>query len=55
MPIYGICETASMIPSQLASGRTIRDIFDDYPYFEEVDMIQTLQYAAWLAGRCEDW
>ena len=52
--IRGSRVTVSMILGQLVSGRTTRDILADYPYLEEEDILQALQYSAWLAGGCED-
>lgn len=51
--IRGMRVTVSMILGQLASGRTVQDILADYPYLEEEDITQTLQYAAWLAEERE--
>ncbi len=51
--IRGMRVTVSMILGQLASGRTTQDILVDYPYLEEEDITQALQYAAWLAEERE--
>lgn len=50
--IRGMRVTVSMILGQLASGKTAKDILADYPYLEQEDIAQALQYAAWLAGGC---
>lgn len=51
--IRGMRVTVSMILGQLASGKTAQDILADYPYLEEEDITQALQYAAWLAEERE--
>lgn len=51
--ISGNSVTVSKILGQMASGRTTRDILDDYPYPEKEDITQALRYAAWLAGGCK--
>lgn len=35
------------------SGRTAQEILADYPYLEQEDITQALQYAAWLAEERE--
>ncbi len=42
--IRGMRVTVSMILGQLASGRTVRDILDDYPFLEKEDILQDLEY-----------
>lgn len=51
--IRGMRVTVSMILGQLASGKTAQEILDDYPYLEQEDITQALQYAAWLAEERE--
>lgn len=51
--IRGMRVTVSMILGQLASGKTAQEILDDYPYLEQEDITQALQYAAWLADERE--
>ncbi|WP_418503721.1 DUF433 domain-containing protein [Desulfovibrio sp.] len=51
--IRGMRVTVSMIFGQLASGRTAQEILADYPYLEQEDITQALQYAAWLAEERE--
>ncbi len=42
-----------MIVGQIGSGATIADLLADYPYLEREDVLQALQYAAWLAQERE--
>jgi uncharacterized protein (DUF433 family) len=42
-----------MIVGQLGAGVTIDELLDDYPYLEREDVMQALQYAAWLAQERE--
>lgn len=51
--IRGMRVTVSMILGQLASGKTAHEILADYPYLEQEDITQALQYAAWLAEERE--
>ena len=51
--IRGMRVTVSVILGQLASGKTAQEILDDYPYLEQEDITQALQYAAWLAEERE--
>ena len=39
--------TVSMILNQLAEGRTVQSLLDDYPYLESEDIAQAMRYAAW--------
>ena len=47
--IRGMRITVSRILSQIGAGETIEELIDDYPYLEREDILQSLQYAAWLA------
>jgi uncharacterized protein (DUF433 family) len=47
--IRGMRVTVSNILSQIGAGETIEELLVDYPYLEREDILQTLQYAAWLA------
>jgi uncharacterized protein (DUF433 family) len=47
--IRGMRVTAAMVVNQIGSGRSIDDVLQDYPYLERADVLQALQYAAWLA------
>ena len=41
--------TVGRILSQIGEGETIEELLVDYPYLEREDVMQSLQYAAWLA------
>ena len=41
--------TVGRILSQIGAGETIDELLVDYPYLEREDIMQSLQYAAWLA------
>jgi uncharacterized protein (DUF433 family) len=41
--------TVGRILSQIGAGETIEELLVDYPYLEREDILQSLQYAAWLA------
>jgi len=41
--------TVGRILSQIGAGETIDELLIDYPYLEREDVLQSLQYAAWLA------
>jgi uncharacterized protein (DUF433 family) len=47
--IRGLRVTAAMLVNQIGAGRTIDEVLADYPYLEREDILQDLQYAAWLA------
>ncbi|HUE97942.1 MAG TPA: DUF433 domain-containing protein [Anaerolineales bacterium] len=47
--IRGMRVTVSLILNLLSNGMTAKEIVKDYPYLEEEDVRQSLQYAAWLA------
>ena len=47
--IRGMRITVSLILNLVANGMTAADIVKEYPYLEEEDVRQALQYAAWLA------
>ncbi len=47
--IRGMRVTAAMVVNQIGAGRTIDEVLTDYPYLEREDVLQALQYAAWLA------
>jgi len=51
--IRGKRVTVGMIVSQLGAGRSIEAVLADYPYLEHEDVLQALQYAAWLAEERE--
>ena len=47
--IRGMRITVGRILSQIGAGETIEELLVDYPYLEREDILQSLQYAAWLA------
>ena len=47
--IRGMRLTVGRILSQIGAGETIEELLIDYPYLEREDIMQCLQYAAWLA------
>jgi uncharacterized protein (DUF433 family) len=47
--IRGMRITVSLILNLVANGMNAADIVTEYPYLEEEDVRQALQYAAWLA------
>ena len=42
--------TVAMILDQLAAGQSVDGLRADFPYLEREDIIQAMQYGAWLAG-----
>ncbi len=51
--IRGLRVTVGMIVGQIGAGRSVDDLLIDYPYLEREDVMQALQYAAWLAEERE--
>ena len=51
--IRGMRVTVGMIVGQVGAGRSVEEILDDYPYLEREDVMQALQYAAWLSQERE--
>lgn len=47
--IRGMRVTVSLILNLVANKMTSAEIVKEYPYLEEEDIKQALQYAAWLA------
>ena len=47
--IRGMRVTVSLILNLISNGMTSAEIVKEYPYLEEEDIRQSLQYAAWLA------
>ena len=47
--IRGMRVTVALILNLVSNGMTAQEIVKDYPYLEEEDIRQSLQYAAWLA------
>ena len=48
--IRGMRVTVGMIVGEIGAGQSIEDLLADYPYLEREDIMQALQYAAWLAS-----
>lgn len=48
--IRGMRITVSIILKQIAAGTPVDDILAAYPELEKEDIVQSLQYAAWLAS-----
>ncbi len=42
--------TVSLIVNLIANGMTFAEVLEAYPYLEENDLQQSLQYVAWLAN-----
>jgi len=51
--IGGMRVTVGAIVGQIAAGRTIEALLQDYPYLERDDVLQALRYAAWRAEERE--
>ena len=47
--IRGMRVTVSLVLNLIANGMSAGEIIDAYPYLEQEDIRQALQYAAWLA------
>ena len=47
--IRGLRVTVALVVNLVANGMTAAEIVKEYPYLEEEDVRQSLQYAAWLA------
>lgn len=47
--IRGMRMTIALVLNLIANGMTVPEILEAYPYLEDEDIRQTLQYAAWLA------
>ncbi len=48
--IRGMRITVAFVLKLLASGMTHEDILNAYPELEKEDILQCIEYAAWLAG-----
>lgn len=48
--IRGMRITVAFVLKLLASGMTHKEIRKAYPEVEEEDILQAIEYAAWLAG-----
>jgi uncharacterized protein (DUF433 family) len=51
--LRGLRVTVGMIVGLVAAGHTRAEIVKLYPYLEEEDITQALQYAAWRAEEIE--
>jgi uncharacterized protein (DUF433 family) len=51
--IRGMRVTVGMILGQIGAGRDVGGILADYPYLEREDVLQAVQYGAWLAEERE--
>jgi uncharacterized protein (DUF433 family) len=51
--IRGMRVTVGMVVGQIGAGQSVDDVLADYPYLERDDILQALQYAAWLAEERE--
>ena len=51
--IRGLHVTVGMIVGQIGAGRTIENVLEDFPYLEREDVLEALQYAAWLSQERE--
>ena len=51
--IRGLRVTVGMIVGLIAANRSREEILSAYPYLEEADITQALQYAAWRAEEFE--
>ena len=47
--IRGMRVTVSLVVNLVANGMSIEEIVEAYPYLEQDDIRQVLQYATWLA------
>jgi uncharacterized protein (DUF433 family) len=47
--IRGMRVTVSLILNLVANGMSTEEIIEAYPYLEQEDIRQALQYAAWLS------
>ena len=50
--IRGMRITIAFVLKLLASGMNYEEIIKAYPELEEEDILQSIEYAAWLAGGC---
>jgi uncharacterized protein (DUF433 family) len=51
--IRGLRVTVGMIVGLIASGHSSADILEAYPYLEEDDLREALEYAAWRVDETE--
>jgi uncharacterized protein (DUF433 family) len=46
--IRGMRVTVSMVLSQIGAGQSIESLLEDFPYLGREDVMQALQFAAWI-------
>lgn len=51
--IRGMRVSVGMIVGQIGAGRSVEDVLADYPYLEREDILEAIQYAAWLSQQRE--
>ena len=51
--VRGMRVTVGMLVGQIAAGRGIDEVLQEYPYLEREDVVQALRYAAWRADERE--
>lgn len=51
--IRGMRVTVGTIVGLIASGQTIEDVLEAYPYLEREDIFEALSYAAWRTEEIE--
>ena len=51
--IRGLRVTVGALVGQIGSGLTVDQLLADYAYLERDDILQALQYAAWLSEERE--
>ncbi len=51
--IRGMRVTVGMIVGLVAVGHSFSEILDEFPYIEEEDIKQALEYAAWRVSEVE--
>lgn len=51
--IRGMRVTVGTIVGLIASGQSIEDVLEAYPYLEQGDIYEALSYAAWRAEEIE--
>lgn len=51
--VRGMRVTVGMVVGRIGAGRTIENVLEDFPYLEREDVLEALQYAAWLSQERE--
>jgi uncharacterized protein (DUF433 family) len=51
--IRGMRVTVGTIVGFIATGKTVEDVLEEYPYLEHEDVMEALSYAAWRAEEKE--